>query len=207
VRLRQLFSINDILATDIAPFLLEKGKEKGLFDSYSAENAEHLTFADNSFDVVFCKESYHHFPRPAVALYEMLRVAKSTVILIEPLDAITYTVDKKEYVLSALKAVMSKLLGQPYMPEAVKIAACSHSFEDSGNYMYAISLREIEKIVHALDLGGMAWLGFNDHYVAGCEFEQAMRGNKIFDKVTAAIQKQDDLCSSFRTIINTVWQQ
>src|SRR2546426_4295363 len=83
------------------------------------------------------------------------------------------------------------------MPEAVKIDACSHNFEDSGNYMYAISLREIEKIVHVLDLGGMAWLGFNDHYVAGCEFEQAVSGNKIFEEVKAAIQKRDELCSQF----------
>jgi hypothetical protein len=34
VRLRKLFSIHDILATDIAPLLLEKGKQKGPFDSY-----------------------------------------------------------------------------------------------------------------------------------------------------------------------------
>lgn len=197
VRLRRLFSINDILATDIAPFLLEKGKERGLFDSYSAENAERLTFADNSFDVVLCKESYHHFPRPAIALYEMIRVAKSAVILIEPLEAIKYRIDKREYVVSALKTIVWKLLGRPYIPGAVKIDAWAHGFEDSGNYVYALSVRETEKIVHGLDLGGMAWLGFNDHYINGCEFEQAVPGNKIFEEVKRAIQKLDELCTQF----------
>src|SRR6266540_2815096 len=72
VRLRRLFSISVVLPTDIASFLLEKGKA----NNYSAENAECLTFADNSFGVVFCKESYHHFPRPPVALYEIIRAAE-----------------------------------------------------------------------------------------------------------------------------------
>ena len=65
-----------IAATDIAEVLLKEAKEEGYIKAYSKENAESLSFADNEFDFVFCKESYHHFPRPMIALYEILRVVK-----------------------------------------------------------------------------------------------------------------------------------
>lgn len=56
--------------------------------NYSVENAESLSFRDNEFEVAFCKEAYHHFPRPFLALYEMLRVASKAVVLAEPNDQI-----------------------------------------------------------------------------------------------------------------------
>lgn len=76
----------DALPTDISEYLLKEAKQEGMINSYSVENAEKLTFADNSFDFVFCKEAYHHFPRPAIAIYEMLRVAKQGIVLLEPID-------------------------------------------------------------------------------------------------------------------------
>lgn len=51
---------------------------------YQRQNAEHLTVPSRSFDLVFCKESLHHLPRPVLGLYEMLRVCRSAVIFIEP---------------------------------------------------------------------------------------------------------------------------
>lgn len=39
---------------------------------------------DDAFDYVLCKDSYHHMPRPMIALYQMLRVARRAVVLIEP---------------------------------------------------------------------------------------------------------------------------
>ncbi len=77
----------DALATDISKHLLKEAKDLGYITKYKVENAESLTFHDLTFDYVLCKESYHHFPRPMLALYEMLRVAKSGVLLIEPNDA------------------------------------------------------------------------------------------------------------------------
>src|SRR5687767_5886932 len=47
VRLRKLFSIQTILPTDLGSYLLERGRERRLFDEYRVENAEHLTFSDN----------------------------------------------------------------------------------------------------------------------------------------------------------------
>ncbi|MEZ5593447.1 MAG: class I SAM-dependent methyltransferase [Gammaproteobacteria bacterium] len=83
---------SDALATDISEYLLMEAKNIGYINKYKLENAELLSFQDSMFDYVLCKESYHHFPRPMVALYEMLRVTKKGVFLIEPNDA--YVVNK-----------------------------------------------------------------------------------------------------------------
>lgn len=72
-----------VLASDINVSSLHEAKKNGFINDYSLENAENLSFNDNHFDFVLCKESYHHFPRPMVALYEMIRVSKKGVILIE----------------------------------------------------------------------------------------------------------------------------
>ena len=78
--------MKQVMASDISDTLLIEAKRDGFITDYRTENAEKMTFPDGHFDFVLCKEAYHHFPRPAIALYEMLRVAKKGVILIEPLD-------------------------------------------------------------------------------------------------------------------------
>ena len=90
IRIRRL-GFTSVLPTDIGDGLLEQSFRRGLITEYRVENAERMSFADNSFDVVFCKESYHHFPRGPLALYEMLRVARHAVILVEPRD---YCIDR-----------------------------------------------------------------------------------------------------------------
>ncbi len=52
--------------------------------SYECQNAECLTYDSRSYDVVICKEGLHHLARPFLGLYEMLRVCRRAVILIEP---------------------------------------------------------------------------------------------------------------------------
>lgn len=86
IRLRKKFDIKNIFPTDISGSMLKYSKEKGFIDNYGVENAEALSFEDNSFDIVFTKESMHHWPRPYLGIYEMLRVAAKAVILIEPFD-------------------------------------------------------------------------------------------------------------------------
>jgi ubiquinone/menaquinone biosynthesis C-methylase UbiE len=49
---------------------------------------EKLSFGNKSFELVFVKEAIHHVPRPILALYEMLRVAKKAVIFIEPEESL-----------------------------------------------------------------------------------------------------------------------
>jgi len=67
---------SNALATDLKSDFLEVALQEGIIQEYAAENAESLSFTDKQFDYVLCKESYHHFPRPYAAMYEMIRVAK-----------------------------------------------------------------------------------------------------------------------------------
>lgn len=110
--------IENVLATDISSSNLKIAKEKyGYINSFGEENAEKLSFKDKSFEYVLCKESFHHFSKPIVALYEMIRVAKKGVVLIEPND---------------FKAFKNRMF--------------VNHFEKAGNYVYSISVREFEKI-------------------------------------------------------------
>jgi SAM-dependent methyltransferase len=54
---------------------------------YEKQNCENLSFASESFDLVFCKESLHHLARPVLGLYEMLRVCRGAALLLEPFDS------------------------------------------------------------------------------------------------------------------------
>lgn len=198
IRLKKIFPLQHIFPTDIGENMLRISKEKGYIDAYSIENAERLSFADNSYEIVFCKEAFHHFPRPYLALYEMLRVSKKAVVMIEPAEKLIINAAKsKPYILSAIHLVLSKILGKNYQPYVPAINQLSHSFEEAGNYLYAVSVRELEKLVHGMDLGGLAWKGFNDVYEKGCEFEEAKPGNRLFDKLNREIAYGDELCNKY----------
>ncbi len=147
----------NVHCTDISDTLLRVGHEKKFITSFSAENAEHLSFADQSFDYVYCKESFHHFARPYAALYEMYRVAKKGVILTEPRDT---SIDKEP--LELLKDLVKTL-----MRKKIKSA---HPSEAIGNYIYSVSEKELEKAALGLDSTVMATIGCNDAYREGVEF-------------------------------------
>lgn len=71
-------------ASDWEPCLIEVAKDRGLVDECSKQDLNQLTFEDDSFDFVLGKETLHHMSMPYKGLYEMLRVAKKGVILLEP---------------------------------------------------------------------------------------------------------------------------
>lgn len=143
--------------SDISDALLVIGKEKGFINAFSEQNAENLTFDDNSFDYVYCKESFHHFPRPYVALDEMFRVSKKAVVLTEPRDG---SIDKGFFhpLFSALKMLLGKNKSQ------------GHGFEPVGNYIYSISEREMEKFLLGMHYNVIAYCSLNDAYKEGVEF-------------------------------------
>lgn len=129
-------------ASDLDTSNMKKAKEIGYIDDIININAEHISLEDDSFDVVFCKESYHHFPRPQLGLYEMIRIAKKAVVLIEPNDVRRNGRDEN----------------------FIETGDYLDSFEDVGNYKYQISLREILKTSWALRLPHVGVIGFNDPY-------------------------------------------
>lgn len=137
-----------VMATDLDDSRLKLASARGYFtpDEYSAQNVEALRFSDNTFDYVLCKEAFHHFPRPMIGFYEMLRVATRGVLIIEPQDV-------RDRIANA--TVIRSYQADGY----------DDRFEAVGNYIYAISVREIMKAAWSLKLSTVAVRGFNDHFV------------------------------------------
>ena len=55
--------------------------------SYIQENSECLSLASQSFDLVICKEGIHHLARPVLGVYEMLRITRDSILVIEPSES------------------------------------------------------------------------------------------------------------------------
>ena len=167
----------DVLVTDISSNLLKEAKDIGYISKYKQENAESLSFQDDEFDYVFCKESYHHFPRPMQALYEMLRVARKGVILIEPNDSF---INEKmsEVFFRSLKNIIKILLRRKEF---------RNFFEEEGNYVYSISRREIEKVALGLNYRTVAFKGINDAYLKGVEYEKLVEKGPLQKKIKLKI--------------------
>lgn len=147
----------DVHCTDISDTLLKVAKEKGIIKDFSEQNAESTTFKDNQFDFVLCKEAYHHFPRPQIALHEMLRVSKIGIILIEPRDM---EIDRAPFYI--LIKLAKWLLG--------KSRKSKHRFETVGNYVFTVSEKELEKCQLAMHRRFVAFSGINDVYKEGGEY-------------------------------------
>lgn len=165
----------DVTATDIAGTFLPLSQSYGILDNYSVENAEKLSFADESFDYVFCKEAYHHFPRPYLAVYEMLRVAREAVILVEPHDPIAKM---------PLLLAMRNLLDRRDTTTLQKYWKNRYSFEDVGNYVFKLSEREMDKLANGIGLPAVAFRGINNNYY----------------KAATGSEKADDSSPAFRKI-------
>lgn len=153
----QYFTENqlDTIASDISDTFLPISKQQGLINKYSVENVESLSFDDNSIDYVFCKEAFHHFPRPYLGVYEMLRVAREAVILIEPHDPIS-----KMPFLLGLRNILDRFdtgLLQRFWKNR-------YSFEEVGNYVFKLSEREIDKLANGIGLPMIAFKGINNNY-------------------------------------------
>lgn len=145
--------------TDISPYLLQYAKEIGFISEYGIENAEKISFEDNSFDYVFCKEAFHHFPRPMIAFYEMLRVSREGVVLIEPNDWKPAPV--LLFIKNAIFGLLNKLQSKPYHADSD-----AQRFETSGNYIYSVSVREMEKAALGLNLSQIAFKTYHDYYIS-----------------------------------------
>lgn len=85
---------------------------------------EQLPFNDNCFDYSFTAASLHHLSRPTLGLYELLRVSKYGIIVIEPNDSILTR--------------MATFLG------------FAHAIEKTGNYVFRFAKRDVIKITRSL---------------------------------------------------------
>lgn len=151
-------SDHEVMASDLNEEFLRVAQTMGIITNFSCENAEKLSFNDNSFDFVLCKEAYHHFPRPYAALYEMMRVAKKGIVIIEPQDPIT-----KIPLLLAMVNIISKF-SQSLIKRVWKNR---FSFEPVGNFVYKVSEREFEKFGGGLGLNVIAFKQINPNFHTG----------------------------------------
>lgn len=172
------------VATDISDTLLREGARKGYISEYSRQNAEALNYKDGEFDFVLCKESLHHFPRPFRGLYEMIRVSRKGVVLIEPTDL-------------KIGATLRGKIFRVFVDTARKLTGRSkghYPYEETGNYVYGISRLEMEKVALGLNMPVMAFKGINDYYVPGLEDEKADASSKVFKRIRRRIAMNDIFC-------------
>jgi ubiquinone/menaquinone biosynthesis C-methylase UbiE len=174
-----------VVASDISEYGLKAAKEAGYIQEYKVINAEAIDYADDSFQYVFCKEAYHHFPRPYLAVYEMLRVASVAVILIEPVDI----------GIQLPGMVFLKNFFERFSPGLVdKFWKNRYSFESVGNYVYKISERELEKIAMGIGLPMVAFKGVNDYYTTKFDLKVSTESRRVFRKVKSRIRVKNFLC-------------
>jgi SAM-dependent methyltransferase len=145
-------------ATDLATDLLELVHQQGLISSYSQENAEHLSFTDESFDFVLIKEAFHHFPRPWLALYVAFRVCRLGVVLFEP---------NGEHP-RPISSIIRLIRRQP--------STAYYRFENVGNFVYTPSPIQLEKFLLGLD-GHQIALPLYNHYWHSAEADASPSSN------------------------------
>lgn len=162
----------NVIATSLTDERLRYAHEQGYIPAFQAENAEHISLPDNAVDFVLCKEAYHHFPRPPIALYEMLRVARIGVVLIEPLD--------NPMLLDGMKRLLKRVIrGDREM-----------QFEPSGNFLYRLNIRELGKLMTAMGGEDMAFKGINDFFHArlGSYDAQGVNVGSVVTRLGVAVQ-------------------
>ncbi len=160
----------EVLATDLDDTVLRQTQEGGYINSFKIENAEELSFPDNSFDFILCKEALHHMSRPYAAVYEMFRVARYGVVIIEPQD--------------------------PWIDWPCRTDATSPHYESVGNYVYQFSARELEKIAYGMNIIGVATRHMVDVYIPGCEFAFCVEGDPIWMQTREQVEQANQSMSA-----------
>jgi SAM-dependent methyltransferase len=143
--------VADVTASSISTHQLSALQQHGHLTGVALReiNAERIDYESESFDILYCKEAYHHLPRPAIGLYEMIRVARKCVVLCEPCDHGGRPLD---WLRVQAKSI---LRGQSLEHQ---------SFEAVGNFIFHLSERETIKIATALSLGPLFFRNFSDFY-------------------------------------------
>ena len=62
---------------DLSPKMIEVAKRKNSGVSFICGDCEELPFEDNSFDVIICSQSFHHYPNPEKFFKNVYRTLRS----------------------------------------------------------------------------------------------------------------------------------
>lgn len=189
------YGIHNVVASNLNSSILALGHKAGFVGDYLTINAERIPLEDNSFDYVLCKEALHHMPRPMLAIYEMLRVARKAIFLIEPQDkVIDLPIVKDSAYWFEVKD--SKLLFGSRENDRVISDQRIDWWEDGpNNYVYTLSKREIRKICFGMGLPAFMVKGFNDFYDPAWAVQPATDESDGFIKTCEQIRLWDYVCS------------
>jgi SAM-dependent methyltransferase len=196
--------IEDVHASNLDQRNLAAGARRGFVKEYSEINAESIGFNDNYFDFVLCKEALHHMPRPYIAIYEMLRVAKIGVVLIEPSDQlidymkpagakVERLLEDKEQDAYVSKKIAYKKVGQGD-DEHITDTFLDWYEDGAFNYVYTLSKREVAKISFGMGLPAHAIKSFNDMYVAEIDDFPIEAVSEKFEGMNEQLKIQDWFC-------------
>jgi ubiquinone/menaquinone biosynthesis C-methylase UbiE len=197
--------IMDHGATNVTPSSLSleqlsQGKAIYRFKQILQLNAENLSLPDKSFDYVVCKEALHHMPRPYLAIYEMLRVARKAVFIVaEPSDPqIDWKPDDKP-----LKLTRSFFNDPRIGPcfnylnaEGDIVLSKFVDWWESGplNYVYTFSEREFQKLAQGYGLPSFGTGQLNDFFDEKWAVKSAREDEEAFLKTKEQIALHDRLC-------------
>jgi glycosyltransferase involved in cell wall biosynthesis/SAM-dependent methyltransferase len=122
-----------VVALDLSPEAVARARERAARFDFRLDlvvgDAEHLPFADSSFDFVFVHDGLHHLSDPYRGVREMFRVARRAVVIAEPADA-------------ALTHLATRL-------------GISGVYEDAGNYVYRLDPARLER--EFSEAGARSW--------------------------------------------------
>jgi SAM-dependent methyltransferase len=195
IRLRR-HGIRNVVSSNLNTTPLRLGHEAGFVGDYLEINAEAIDLPSGSYDYVLCKEALHHMPRPSVAIYEMLRVARKAVFLVEPQDPVIDLPRRKDdpnwYAVEGNRITTGRR-GQDQ--------PLGHFFVDwveegAGNYVYTLSKREIEKLSYGLGLLAFGWKSFNDHYDPALAELPSTPGSEGMTTMTTQISLMDQVAAA-----------
>lgn len=167
---KRLFPDAWCIASDLHPDGIHTAALEGWVDAALSADVEALPFGNGEIDCVIAKEAFHHWPRPMLGVYEMLRVARKAILLIEPYD------------------VMHGI-ARPF-PETHNFC---DGYEEVGNYKYQISLREMLKVAWSLYYPAVAAVGFNDPYAPDRSVEEWLIEKAKLDAMGDAGERQFNL--------------
>ena len=126
-----------VTSSSISLTRLSQLKARGLLEGIELReiNAEAIDLPDRAVDFILCKEAFHHLPHAPLAFYEFLRVARRGFVLIEPTEL------QSRRPLDILRTWAKQVLRR--RPPVYE------QFEPVGNFIYRVSLREVERALTA----------------------------------------------------------
>lgn len=141
-----------VTASCIGTAQLNRLAAQGFLDGVAIAqvNAERIGPLEVAVDYLLCKEAYHHFPRAPIAFYNFLELARRAVVLIEPLDM------GRRYPLEIVRTLAKRWIrGDP---------PAHLLFEDWGNFIFRLSLAEVDRMLTALQVERYFVALHNDFY-------------------------------------------